>query len=210
MLAVSSSSPATNQKSLHAGPFERLRICPTHSHMSDSNKGSSVPNHLLIRLRQVHPLDFEQDLHLDSQTRSRMCGLSFSRHAIPSSARDLLPESNAPEVGCTPVKSGSATRCPSRIQQHRPRRVHAIHWKGTWQKRHEKVAHEAVPRESEEAIPRASCPRGGEPKRDFRDRSKCTGGTAPSTNSAEPHALCKRRAAAATGAAADCRPFYGR
>ena len=53
--------------------------------MSDSNKGSSVPNHLLIRLRQVHPLDFEQDLHLDSQTRSRMCGLSFSRHAIPSS-----------------------------------------------------------------------------------------------------------------------------
>ena len=53
--------------------------------MSDSNKGSSVPNHLLIRLRQVHPLDFEQDLHLDSQTRSRMCGLSFSRHATPSS-----------------------------------------------------------------------------------------------------------------------------
>ena len=67
------------------------------------------------------------------------------------------------EAGCTPAKSGSATRCPSHIQQHRSHRVRAIHWKGTWQKRHEKVAHEAVPRESEEAIPRASCPRGGDP-----------------------------------------------
>ena len=39
---------------------------------------------------------------------------------------------------------------------------------------------------------------------------QCTGGTAPSTNSAKPRALCRRRAAAATGAAADCRPFHGR
>ena len=71
-----------------------------------------------------------------------------------------------------------------------PHRARAIHWKRlAQQKRHEKVAHEAVPRESEEAIPRASCPRGGDPKRDFRDSCNAPG-ELPRASTPPNHARC--------------------
>ena len=165
-------------------------------------------NHLLIRLKQVHPLDFEQDLHLDSQTRSRMCGLSFSRHAIPSSV------------------TRSTSRSPgSRLHPREERIRHALslaypaapvspctcdslegHVAETARKGRTRGRTEGVRGSHTEGL----LPSRRRSKTRLQRQLQCTGGTAPSINSAKPRALCRRRAAAATGAAADCRPFHGR
>ena len=188
VLAVSSSSPATNQKSLNAGPFKRLRICPTNSHESDSNKGSSVPNHLLIRPTGRSIPSTSSRISTWQINREKSCSASLS----PGMQRRAQSQVPLPMPGSRLHACEERIHCACllRIQQHRPHRVRAIHWKRlAQQKRHEKVAHEAVPRESEEAIPRASCPRGGDPKRDFRDSSNAPG-ELPRAPTPPNHARC--------------------